>query len=54
MRRKALIKTLDYKEALQGNDEPIKEELQVLAQEFIDTVRKKSCRQNSRVRLGDR
>jgi len=33
-------KNLDYKEALKGNDAPIKEELQVLAQEFIDTVAK--------------
>jgi signal peptide peptidase SppA len=33
-------KNADYKEALKGNDEPIKAELQVLAQEFIDTVAK--------------
>jgi ClpP class serine protease len=33
-------KNLDYKEALQGNDELVKEDLKVLAQEFIDTVRR--------------
>lgn len=33
-------KNLDYREALEGNDEPIKEDLKVLAQEFIDTVRR--------------
>lgn len=32
-------KNRDYKEALEGNDDLVKEDLAVLAQEFIDTVR---------------
>lgn len=32
-------KNLDYREALKMNDEPVKEDLKVLAQEFIDTVK---------------
>ena len=33
-------KNLDYREALDGKDDLVKEDLKVLAQEFIDTVRK--------------
>ena len=32
-------KNKDYKEAIAGNDEPVKEDLKVLAQEFINTVK---------------